>query len=125
MGHDKCWTTSIAFLPSNTLARKLHAGSARCTYAPALHFLICLYALSCMHLHVCNTVRRRHNTVQRRRVSEYPHKSLSGLHFTRLQASPFPGACTVARDSHVRSKFEKESDSGTSVASDPVRGDPW
>jgi len=46
------------------------------------------------------------------------------LHFTKLRASSSPGACTVARDPHVRSEFEKESDSGTSVASHPARGDP-
>jgi hypothetical protein len=30
----------------------------------------------------------------------------------------------VARDPHVKSEFEKESNSGTSVAFDPARGDP-
>jgi len=45
----------------------------------------------------------------------------SVLHFTKFRASTSPGACTVIRDSHVRSEFKKESDNGTSVASDPVR----
>jgi len=47
------------------------------------------------------------------------------LHFTKLRALTFPGACTerVAHDPHVKSECEKESDSGTSVASDPARGD--
>jgi len=42
-----------------------------------------------------------------------------------LRASTSLGAYIVARDSHVSSEFGKESDRGTSVASDPARGDPY
>jgi len=52
----------------------------------------------------------------------HEHKS-SVLYFTKLQATS-PEACAITRDSHVRSEFEKQSDSGTSVASDPAHGDP-
>jgi len=40
------------------------------------------------------------------------------LHVTKLRASTSLRACTVRRGSHVRLEFEKESDSGTSVAFD-------
>jgi hypothetical protein len=50
--------------------------------------------------------------------------SNSVLFFTGHWVSFSPGACIVSRVLHVSSEFEKESDSGMSVASDSTRDDP-
>jgi hypothetical protein len=56
--------------------------------------------------------------------AECPFREL-GIIFHQAPGSTSPGACSVTRDLHVRTECEKESNSGTSVASGSARSDPY
>jgi len=73
---------------NSEIARRVRVSAMHVT--PALHFL----------LRVCNTTRRCRDSSTLNILFVN-----SVLHFTKLRALTSLGACTVARDSHMKSEF--------------------
>jgi len=111
LGRKKCW--NLDSVPWTEHFSSKIALKVRISYvclAPALPLL----------LRVCHTATRHRDTIPRRSVSFLVNSVQQLIKLRRLQER------VRSRDTHtyVRSELDKESDSGTSVATDPARDDP-